>query len=137
MAQKSDFTLPIVISAGIHIGVLMILVMGVDFSDKPKPPPQVSAPAMKAVGGDQKLVAQHVERLKAEKRELARKEKARQDDLERQATEARQQREREQAQIKKLEIERKQKEIETKNALAAAKAAQLKQKQDIECGLVV
>ena len=129
MALKSDMTLPLVISAGIHIGVLVILIMGVDFSEKPKPQIQTSAPVMQAVVVDQKRVAQHVERLKAEKIETARKEQARQNELERKAKQARQEREREQAQIKKLELQRKQKELETKNANAAAKVAQQKEKQ--------
>lgn len=129
MAVKSDMTLPLVISAGIHIGVLVILIMGVDFSEKPKPQIQTSAPVMQAVVVDQKKVAQHVERLKAEKIETVRKEQARQNELERKAKQARQEREREQAQIKKLELQRKQKELETKNANAAAKVAQQKEKQ--------
>ncbi|QFU23171.1 cell envelope integrity protein TolA [Shewanella eurypsychrophilus] len=130
MADKSNFTLPLVISAGIHIGVLIVLVMGVDFSEKPKPQPQASAPVVQAFVVDQKQITQHVEKLKAEKRETLRKEKVRQDELDRQAKLAVQKREQEQAKIKKLERERKQKEIETKNATAAAKAAQLKQKQE-------
>ncbi|MEC4728330.1 cell envelope integrity protein TolA [Shewanella sp. D64] len=129
MALKSDMTLPLVISAGIHIGVLVILIMGVDFSEKPKPQIHTNAPVMQAVVVDQNKVAQHVERLKAEKKETERKEKARQDELERKAKQARQEREREQAQIKKLELQRKQKELETKNANAAAKVAQQKEKQ--------
>lgn len=132
MAAKPDFTLPVIISAGIHIGVIVILALGVDFSDKPKPQPQASTPAIQAVMVDQKRVAEHVERLKADKREAERKEKARQDEADRRVREARKEREREQAQIKKLEQQRKQKEIETKNAAAAAKAAQLKQKQEKE-----
>jgi len=129
VTDKANFTLPLVISAGIHIGVLVILALGVDFSEPPKPQPRASSPAVQAVMVDQKKVAQHVEKLKAEKREVARKEKARQDDLELKAKQARQEREREQAQIKKLEKQRKQKEIETKTASAAAAAAQLKEKQ--------
>ncbi|MGS0696838.1 cell envelope integrity protein TolA [Shewanella sp. 0m-4] len=132
MAAKSDLTLPVAISAGIHIGVIIILILGVDFSEKPKVQPQASAPAVQAVVIDQKRVAEHVEKLKAEKREAERKEKARQDEADRRVREARKEREREQAQIKRLEQERKQKEIETKNAADAAKAAQLKQKQENE-----
>jgi colicin import membrane protein len=129
VAIKSDFTLPLVISAGIHIGVIVILIMGVDFSDKPKPQVQTSAPVVQAVMVDQKKVAQHVERLKAEKRETERKEQARQNELERKVKQARQEREREQAQIKQLELQRKQKELETKTANAATKVAQQQEKQ--------
>ncbi len=129
MAIRSDFTFPLAISAGIHIGVIIILIMGVDFAEKPKPQVQASSPAVQAVVVDQKKVAQHVERLKAEKREAERKEKSRQDELERKAKQARQERENEQAQIKKLEQQRKQKELETKNANAAAKVAQQQEKQ--------
>ncbi|MBW8185926.1 cell envelope integrity protein TolA [Shewanella nanhaiensis] len=132
MAMRSDITIPLIISAGIHIGVIVIVAMGADFSEKPKPQVQASAPAVQAVVVDQSKVAQHVERLKAEKREAERKEKARQDEANRQVREARKEREREQARIKQLEQERKQKEIETKNAADAAKAAQLKQKQEKE-----
>ncbi|ACA87008.1 protein TolA [Shewanella woodyi ATCC 51908] len=130
--MRSDITIPLIISAGIHIGVIVIVAMGVDFSEKPKPQVQASAPAVQAVVVDQSKVAQHVERLKAEKKEAERKEKARQDEANRQVREARKEREREQARIKQLEQERKQKEVETKNAADAAKAAQLKQKQEKE-----
>ncbi|WP_394203431.1 cell envelope integrity protein TolA [Shewanella waksmanii] len=131
MSSKSSFTIPLTISAGVHIGVIVVLALGVDFSSKPMPTPQAnSAPAVQAVVVDQQKVAQHVERLKQQKLEQERKEKARQDELERQAKEARQAREREQQRIKKLEQERKQKEIETKNAAAAAKAAKLKEQQE-------
>ncbi|MCL1052171.1 cell envelope integrity protein TolA [Shewanella abyssi] len=132
MAAKSELTIPVSISAGIHIGVIVILALGVDFSDKPKPLPQASAPAVQAVIVDQQKVAEYVEKLKADKREVLRKEKARQDEADRRVREARKEREREQAQIKKLELQRKQKEIETRNANDAAKAAQLRQKQEKE-----
>ncbi|MCE9679518.1 cell envelope integrity protein TolA [Shewanella sp. AS1] len=132
MAEKSDFRVPLVISAAIHIGVIVIVAMGVDFDEKPKVVPQASAPAVQAVVVNQQKVAEHVEKLKAEKREAERKEKARQDELDRQAQEAKLAREREQARIKKLEQERKQKEIETQNAANAAKAAKLKEQQEKE-----
>ncbi|MGL4517411.1 MAG: cell envelope integrity protein TolA, partial [Shewanella sp.] len=35
MADNSNFALPLSISAGIHIGVIIILVLGVDFTHKP------------------------------------------------------------------------------------------------------
>ncbi len=132
MAAKLDLKKPLIISAGIHIAVIVIVAMGVDFDDKPKVTPQASAPAVQAVIIDLQKVTQHVEKLKAEKREAERKEKARQDELDRQAREAKQAREREQARIKKLEQERKQKEIETQNAAKAAQAAKLKEQQEKE-----
>jgi colicin import membrane protein len=132
VAAKSDFKIPLLISASIHIGAIVVVAMGVNFDEKPKVVPQVSAPAVQAIVVDQQKVAQHVEKLKADKREAERKEKAHQDELERKAKEAKQAREREQAKIKKLEQERKQKEIETQNAAAAAKAAKLKEKQETE-----
>ncbi|MCG9721497.1 cell envelope integrity protein TolA [Shewanella sp. Isolate7] len=132
MAGKSDFTVPLIISASIHVGVIVVLAMGVDFSEKPKVMPQVSAPAVQAVVVAQKRVNEQVEKLKAEKLAAERKEKARQEELDRKAREARQAREREQARIKKLEQERKQKELETQNAAKAAKAAKLKEQQEKE-----
>ncbi|WOT06495.1 cell envelope integrity protein TolA [Shewanella youngdeokensis] len=132
MTAKAELTIPLSISAGIHIGVIAILALGIDFSTEPKPmaQPQASAPAVQAVVVDQKLVDKHVEKLKAQKREAERKEKARQDDADKRVREARKEREREQAKIKKLEQQRKQKELETQKANAAATAAKLKQQQE-------
>ncbi|NRD73760.1 cell envelope integrity protein TolA [Shewanella sp. VB17] len=127
--MRVNIKFPLVISASIHIGVIVILAIGVDFSEKPKPHVQASAPAVQAVVVDQNKVTQHVERLKAEKRESARKEKARQDKLAHQLQQAREERKREQAQINKLEQQRKLKEIETNNATKAANLAQEKEKQ--------
>lgn len=128
MTMRANIKFPLFIAASIHIGVIVILALGIDFSEKPKPQVQSRAPAIQAVVVDQNKVAQHVERLKAEKKESARKEKARQNELEYQAKQARQERQREQAQIKKLEQQRKLKEIETDNATKAAKLAQEKEK---------
>jgi len=132
VADKSDVTLPLSISAGIHIGVIIILALGIDFSHKPEPMQQVSAPAVKAVMVDQQKVANQVEKLKQEKRDAERREQERQAELERKAQEAKQAREREQAQIKQLEQERKQQEIETQKANEATKLAQVKQQQEKE-----
>lgn len=132
MADKSDVTLPLSISAGIHIGVIIFLALGIDFSHKPEPMQQVSAPAVKAVMVDQQKVANQVEKLKQEKRDAERREQERQAELERKAQEAKQAREREQAQIKQLEQERKQQEIETQKANEATKLAQVKQQQEKE-----
>lgn len=132
MADKSDVTLPLSISAGIHIGVIIILALGIDFSHKPEPMQQVSAPAIKAVMVDQQKVANQVEKLKQEKRDAERREQERQAELERKAQEAKQAREREQAQIKQLEQERKQQEIEIQKANEATKLAQVKQQQEKE-----
>ena len=130
MADNTDVTLPLSISAGIHIGVIIILALGVDFSHKPEPMQQVSAPAVKAVMVDQQKVANQVEKLKQEKRDTERREHERQAELERKAQEATKAREREQAQIKQLEQERKQQEVETQKANEATKLAQVKQQQE-------
>lgn len=132
MADNSNLALPLSISAGIHIGVIIILAIGIDFTHKPVQVQQVSAPAVQAVMVDQQKVANQVEKLKQEKRETERRERERQAELERKAQEAKQAREREQAQIKKLEQERKQQEIETQKANEAAKVAQVKQQQEKE-----
>lgn len=132
MADKSDLALPLSISAGIHIGAIIILAIGIDFTHKPEPMQQVSAPAIKAVMVDQQKVANQVEKLKQEKRDAERREQERQAELERKAQEAKQAREREQAQIKKLEQERKLQEIETQKANEAAKVAKIKQQQEKE-----
>lgn len=132
MADNSNVALPLSISAGIHIGVIIILAIGVDFTHKPEPVQQVSAPAVKAVMVDQQKVANQVEKIKQEKREAERREQERQAELERKAQEAKQAREREQAQLKKLEQERKLQEIETQKANEAAKVAQVKQQQEKE-----
>lgn len=132
MADNSNLALPLSISAGIHIGVIIILAIGIDFTHKPVQVQHVSAPAVQAVMVDQQKIANQVEKLKQEKREAERHERERQLELERKAQEAKQAREREQAQIKKLEQERKQQEIETQKANEAAKVAQVKQQQEKE-----
>lgn len=132
MSKTTSFTLPVIISATIHIGVIAILAMGVDFSSTPKKKPAMTAPAVQAIVIDQKRVDERVKQLKAQKQAEQRKERERQQELERKALEAKQAREREQQRIKQLEQQRKQKEIETRNAAAAAKAAKLKQQQELE-----
>ncbi|MCL1144276.1 cell envelope integrity protein TolA [Shewanella gaetbuli] len=133
MASQSDLKIPLAISAGVHIGAIVILALGVSFDDKPKPTPQAaSAPAIQAVVVDQQRINDHVEKLKKQKQDAENKEKARQAELERQANEARKAREQEQQRIKNLEIQRKQKELETQKANEAAKAAKIKQQQEKE-----
>jgi|TARA_R110002126_G_scaffold4973_2_gene26073 colicin import membrane protein len=129
VAGKSDLTVPMSISAGIHIGFIIILALGISFDDKPKvmQTAAASAPALKAIVIDQQKVNDRVEQLKKQKQDVAQQEKARQAELERKALEARREREREQEKIKTLEIQRKQKEQETQKANDAAKAAQAKQ----------
>ncbi|AZG35833.1 MAG: cell envelope integrity protein TolA [Shewanella psychromarinicola] len=130
MAGKSDLTVPVSISAGIHIGFIVILALGISFDDKPKQmqTAAASAPAMQAIVIDQQKVNDRVEQLKKQKQDVANQEKVRQAELERKALEARREREREQDKIKTLEIQRKQKEQETQKANDAAKAAQAKQR---------
>jgi len=129
VAGKSDLTVPMSISAGIHIGFIIILALGISFDDKPKvmQTAAASVPALKAIVIDQQKVNDRVEQLKKQKQDVAQQEKARQAELERKALEARREREREQEKIKTLEIQRKQKEQETQKANDAAKAAQAKQ----------
>ncbi|MGI2114329.1 cell envelope integrity protein TolA [Shewanella frigidimarina] len=129
MAGNSDLTVPVSISAGIHIGFIVILALGINFEDKPKQmqTAAASAPAVQAIVIDQQKVNDRVEQLKKQKQDVAKQEKARQAELERKASEARREREREQEKIKTLEIQRKQKEQETQKANDAAKAAQAKQ----------
>jgi colicin import membrane protein len=130
VAGKSDLTVPVSISAGIHIGFIVILALGISFDDKPKQmqTAAASAPAMQAIVIDQQKVNDRVEQLKKQKQDVANQEKVRQAELERKALEARREREREQDKIKTLEIQRKQKEQETQKANDAAKAAQAKQR---------
>jgi colicin import membrane protein len=129
VAGNSDLTVPVSISAGIHIGFIVILALGISFDDKPKQmqTAAASAPAVQAIVIDQQKVNDRVEQLKKQKQDVAQQEKARQAELERKASEARREREREQEKIKTLEIQRKQKEQETQKANDAAKAAQAKQ----------
>jgi colicin import membrane protein len=130
VAGKSDLTVPVSISAGIHIGFIVILALGISFDDKPKQmqTAAASAPAMQAIVIDQQKVNDRVEQLKKQKQDVANQEKVRQAELERKALEARREREREQDKIRTLEIQRKQKEQETQKANDAAKAAQAKQR---------
>lgn len=72
MAGKSDFTVPFIISAVLHIGVIAILAMGVDFQDKPKlPTPQAQSAPVQAVVVDQQKVDDYVQKLKQDKRRRA------------------------------------------------------------------
>ncbi|MFC3185313.1 cell envelope integrity protein TolA [Shewanella intestini] len=133
MAVKYELSVPLMISGAIHVGVIIFLIAGVNFDEKPKHiTPAPSAPAVQAIVIDQKKVDERVARIKQQREDEARKEKARQDELDRRAREATKARELEQKKIKQLEAQRKQKEIETKRANDAAKAAQLKQKQERE-----
>ncbi|MBO2645875.1 cell envelope integrity protein TolA [Shewanella algae] len=133
MAGKSDFTVPFIISAVLHIGVIAILAMGVDFQDKPKlPTPQAQSAPVQAVVVDQQKVDDYVQKLKQDKAAAERRELERQQELDRKANEAKKAREQEQERIRKLEVERKQKELETQKAADAAKAAKLKEQQEKE-----
>ncbi|GAB1052086.1 MAG: hypothetical protein Sw1PiTSB_25440 [Shewanella algae] len=133
MAGKSDFTVPFIISAVLHIGVIAILAMGVDFQDKPKlPTPQAQSAPVQAVVVDQQKVDDYVQKLKQDKAAAERRELERQQELDRKANEAKKAREQEQERIRKLEVERKQKELETQKAADAAKAANLKEQQEKE-----
>ncbi|MBO2587029.1 cell envelope integrity protein TolA [Shewanella algae] len=133
MAGKSDFTVPFIISAVLHIGVIAILAMGVDFQEKPKlPTPQAQSAPVQAVVVDQQKVDDYVQKLKQDKAAAERRERERQQELDRKANEAKKAREQEQERIRKLEVERKQKELETQKAADAAKAAKLKEQQEKE-----
>ncbi|MBO2616534.1 MULTISPECIES: cell envelope integrity protein TolA [Shewanella] len=133
MAGKSDFTVPFIISAVLHIGVIAILAMGVDFQDKSKlPTPQAQSAPVQAVVVDQQKVDDYVQKLKQDKAAAERRERERQQELDRKANEAKKAREQEQERIRKLEVERKQKELETQKAADAAKAAKLKEQQEKE-----
>ncbi|MDO6621022.1 MULTISPECIES: cell envelope integrity protein TolA [unclassified Shewanella] len=128
MAVKSELTLPVVISAGIHIGVIVVLALGISFEDKPKHLPQTqSEPIVQAVVVDQQRINDHAEKLKQQRSDAERKEKQRQAEIDRQARKAREEVRKEQERIKQLEIQRKQKEQETIKANNAAKAAQQKE----------
>jgi colicin import membrane protein len=125
--EQSKLAKALWISAGIHIGAIVILALGISFEDKPTFTPQApSAPAIQAVMIDQQKVNDRAEELKQKKRDAERKEQQRLAELERKAKEARQAREQEQLKLKQLEVEREQKVLETQKANEAAKAAKLK-----------
>lgn len=127
MPEQSKLAKALWISAGIHIGAIVILALGISFEDKPTFMPQApSAPAIQAVMIDQQKVNDRAEELKQQKRDAERKEQQRLAELERKAKEARQAREQEQLKLKQLEVEREQKVLETQKANEAAKAAKLK-----------
>ncbi|MGB0895371.1 MAG: cell envelope integrity protein TolA [Parashewanella sp.] len=130
MAEKSGFSIPIIISFIVHVGVLAALMVGVDFNDKPKALPQTSAPAVKAVVVDQQLVAEQVAKIRKQKADAAKQERERQAELERKLDAARKARQQEQNRIKNLEQQRKRKQNEADKAAAAAKAAKLKHQQE-------
>ena len=125
MAGNSDLTVPVSISAGIHIGFIVILALGISFDDKPKQmQTAASAPAVQAIVIDQQKVNDRVEQLKKQKQDVAKQEKARQAEL----AQAKQVLEKERAD--KAEVVRKQKEQEQKASEDAAKKAAEKRKQE-------
>ncbi len=132
MAVKSELTLPITISAGIHIGVIVALALGISFEDKPKhlPQAQSSEPVVQAVVVDQQRINEHAEKLKKQRIETQRKERERQEELDRQARKAKEEVRKEQERIKQLENQRRIKEQETLKANNAAKAAKLKEAEE-------
>ncbi|MCL1065499.1 cell envelope integrity protein TolA [Shewanella olleyana] len=134
MAAKSELTLPITISAGVHVGVIVVLALGISFEDKPKhlPQAQQSEPIVQAVVVDQQRINDHAEKLKKQREDSARIERERQAELDRQARKAKEEVRKEQERIKQLENQRKLKEQETLKANNAAKAAKLKEEQEKE-----
>lgn len=139
MKAKSDMTVPLLISAAVHLLVIGVLLAGFEFDSEPKPLPQVATqapaageapkPIVKAVMVDQQKVAAQVEKFKQQQRDERLAEQKRQQQLEREANEAKKARQREQQRIRELEQQRKQQEIATKKANEAAKAAKLKEQQ--------
>lgn len=127
---KQDLTLPLLISAGVHIGVIALFAAGVNFDAKPPQIPQDNAPVVEAIVVDQQQIAEQVQKIKQERLNQRNQEQARQRELEYQANQAKEKREREQQQIQRLAQERKQQEQAAKKAEEQAKIA--KQKEQLE-----
>ena len=131
MAEKSSFSVPLIVSLLVHVVVIAALAIGVDFTDKPKALPKAnSAPAIKAVVVNQAEVDAQVAKIRKQKADAAKRERERQAEVQRKLDQARKAREQEQQRIKNLEQQRKQKQNEADKAAAAAKAAKLKQQQE-------
>ncbi|RYV02213.1 cell envelope integrity protein TolA [Shewanella sp. OPT22] len=131
MADKSSFSVPLIVSLVVHVGVIAALAVSVNFDEKPKALPQAaSAPAIKAVVVNQQEVEAQIAKIRKQKADAAQQERDRQAEVKRKLDEARKAREQEQNKIKKLEQQRKQKQNEADKAAAAAKAAKLKQQQE-------
>ncbi|MEZ9139928.1 MULTISPECIES: cell envelope integrity protein TolA [unclassified Shewanella] len=132
MTAKSKLTLPITISAGVHVGVIVALALGISFDDKPKhlPQAQQSEPIVQAVVVDQQRINEHAEKLKKQRADAQQLERERQAELDRQARKAKDEVRKEQERIKQLENQRKLKEQETLKANNAAKAAKLKETEE-------
>lgn len=131
MAEKSSLSIPLVVSAFIHVAVIAALAVSVDFTQKPKALPKASsAPAIKAVVINQNEIDAQVAKIRKQKADAAQKERDRQAEVQRKLDNARKAREQEQNKIKKLEQQRKQKQNEADKAVASAKAAKLKQQQE-------
>ncbi|MBE8166764.1 MAG: cell envelope integrity protein TolA [Shewanella sp.] len=132
MVKQSTLTLSVFVSILVHVGVIALLAVGIDFNEKPKALPQSNGPIVKAVVIDQKLVAAQVEKIRKQKANAKQKEIDRQRELERKLEEARKARRKEQDKIKNLEKQRKRKQNEADKAVAATKALKLKQQKEKE-----
>lgn len=132
MSGNQSMKLPIMISATIHVGVIVALALNIDFSSKPEmlAAPNTQPEALKAVAIEQNKVDDYVKQVKQERADTARKEREHQAELDRKADDARKAREQEQQRIQKLAAERQQQEVEAQKAAAAAEAARIKQQQE-------
>ena len=117
---------PLILSIGLHIGIILVLVLG-DFNPTAKPMPVVSqVTPIQAVVIDQAKVDSQVKKLKKQKSDAVAAEKKRLKDAEQRLANAKKKRLQEEARIKDLERQRKKKVQEKKNADDAAKKSKAK-----------
>lgn len=117
---------PLILSIGLHLGLILVLVLG-DFDSTPEPMPVVSQiTPIQAVVVDQAKVDNQVKKLKKQKADAAAAEKKRLKDAKQRLANTKKKRLKEEARIKDLERQRKKKVQEKKNADDAAKKSKAK-----------
>ncbi|WP_035387520.1 cell envelope integrity protein TolA [Ferrimonas senticii] len=129
--MKSPMTVPVAISLLLHVGVIALLMVSVDFAAKPEAMPQQSAaPVVKATAVDKAAVQQQVDRIKAQQAAALAAERQRQAEVQRQLDEVKRKNKAEQERLAKLEEQKRQQQLEVKRAEEAAKQAKLKKQAE-------
>ncbi len=130
------------LSVILHIVLIGLLVISIDLTPVPKPPPKVNI--VKAVSVDKQQVQRELEKIKAAEEQKRKAEVERQKDLERKAEEAKKKREVEEKRLKDIEIkkteEKKQreqeqirlKELEAKRKIEEEKKKLAEEKRKLE-----
>lgn len=127
MSQRSLMQY-VIVSVVLHLGILGVLSISMEFI--PRPQPQAQVVPIQATAIDSQAVQRKVAELKRAQQQKRDAERRRVAELERKLQAAEKKRVAEENRIKKLQQERKRKEVEKRKADEAAKQARLKQQQE-------